>query len=106
MSLVQLGGFFSRILTRSSLCRLQEVSASHSVALFPCSDKALPLPSPASECLQFGHVFVCFDKSLPLPSAGSKYTHSVDCFLGADKSLFLPSPVGERTSHCRFLNLS
>jgi hypothetical protein len=38
------------VLTSPSLCRLQEVSASRSVSLFPCRDKSLSLPSPDCVC--------------------------------------------------------
>ena len=74
-----------RVLTCSSLCRRQFVSAPRLVGFFVCSDLSLP----SRCCLQF-----------------VRGPHLVGFFLYPDMSLPMPSPVGERPSLGRILSLS
>ena len=49
-----------RSLTWIFLYALQEVSVLDSVSFFPCPDKSLPLPCPASECPSLGRFLSVF----------------------------------------------
>jgi hypothetical protein len=84
-----------RVLTCSSVCALQSVSAPRSLQLFPCPEGALCLRSPASEYPSLTWIVPCPDLSLSLRSPESECPLLARIVSVSNLSLRLRSPESE-----------